>query len=167
MTGKVVIVGDGNVGSALSYGLFSKGVCRSLAIIDINKNKVQGDVYDLLHGQIYSQGTDVKVGDYDDMKDADIVVLIASISGKGITDRNQLLLGNLKLYHTILSSMIDKLNKEAKIIVVANPCDSLALYVKDYLGWPSDQVMASGCTLDSARLCYRLAQHFNVSSKGC
>lgn len=165
MTGKVVIVGDGNVGSALAYGLYSQGICRSLSLIDINGNKVQGDVLDMLHGQIYSEGCEVEAGTYYDMRDCDVVVLTASVSGKKITDRNQLLAGNLKLYHDILPLMESKLNPRAKIIVVANPCDSLALFVKTYLKLPSSQVMASGCTLDSARLCYRLGKYFKVPAK--
>ena len=45
---RVVIIGDGNVGSALSYALFIEGVADRIAIIDTRQKKVEGDVLDLL-----------------------------------------------------------------------------------------------------------------------
>lgn len=81
MKAKIAIIGDGNVGSALAYGLVCQDAAREVALIDIDRKRVQGDVLDLLHGQLYAGRCAAKVGSYGDLSDASIVVLTASVSG--------------------------------------------------------------------------------------
>lgn len=44
---KVVLVGDGMVGSAFSYALMQQGVAEELAIVDVAKDYATGDALDL------------------------------------------------------------------------------------------------------------------------
>jgi L-lactate dehydrogenase len=47
---KVVIIGDGAVGSTTAYTLMMQHYVNEIAIIDLNKEKVEGDVLDMVHG---------------------------------------------------------------------------------------------------------------------
>ena len=49
---KVVLVGDGAVGSSYAFAMVAKGVADELVIIDLNEDKVKGDVMDLNHGAL-------------------------------------------------------------------------------------------------------------------
>ena len=44
---KVILIGDGAVGSSFAYSSSLLGVGRELGIIDINEERVEGDVLDL------------------------------------------------------------------------------------------------------------------------
>ncbi|HRK76036.1 MAG TPA: L-lactate dehydrogenase, partial [Streptococcus parasuis] len=46
---KVILVGDGAVGSAYAYALVNQGIGQELGIVDINKDRTQGDAEDLSH----------------------------------------------------------------------------------------------------------------------
>lgn len=165
---KVVIVGDGNVGSSIAYGLCLKGSCEEVAIVDINEVKTKADVSDLHHGQLYcpiGHECKAKVGDYKDCKDASVIILTASVSMKNLVDRNELLGGNMVLYKSILDQIQENINDWCKIVVVANPCDSLALFVYEYLKIDASRVLATGCALDSARLAYRISDFIHCDTQ--
>ena len=46
---KVILVGDGAVGSSYAYALVLQGIAEELGIIDINFEKTEGDALDLSH----------------------------------------------------------------------------------------------------------------------
>ncbi len=49
---KVVLIGDGSVGSSYAFAMVTQGVADEFVIIDIAKDKVKADVQDLNHGKI-------------------------------------------------------------------------------------------------------------------
>lgn len=51
---KVILVGDGAVGSAYAYALVNQGIGQELGIIDINKDRTQGDAEDLSHALAFT-----------------------------------------------------------------------------------------------------------------
>ena len=67
----------------------------------------------------------------------------------------------------ILSSVIEDMkpfNKEAILLLIANPVDILAYFALQYSGLPSTQVIGSGTFLDSARLRGALAAKASVAA---
>lgn len=46
---KVIIVGDGAVGSSYAFALVTQNIAQEIGIIDINKDKTEGDAFDLSH----------------------------------------------------------------------------------------------------------------------
>ena len=44
---KVAIVGVGMVGMSFAYALLNQNICDELVLIDINKEKVEGEVMDI------------------------------------------------------------------------------------------------------------------------
>ena len=55
-------------------------------------------------------------------------------------------------------------NKEAILLLIANPVDILAYFALQYSGLPATQVIGSGTFLDSARLRGALAAKANVAA---
>lgn len=75
---KIVLVGNGAVGSSYAYALLNQGLCDELIIIDVNEEKAKGDVMDLNHGIAYAPTPmTIRYGSYEDCKDAVLVVICA------------------------------------------------------------------------------------------
>ncbi len=49
-TTKLAIVGAGAVGSTLAYAALMRGAARTVALLDVNRAKVEAEVLDLQHG---------------------------------------------------------------------------------------------------------------------
>lgn len=71
-TRKVVLVGTGFVGMSYAYAMLNQNVCDELVLIDIDRQRAQGEAMDLNHGLPFS-GSHMKIyaGDYQDCADAD------------------------------------------------------------------------------------------------
>ena len=50
MKSKVAIIGTGMVGMSYAYSMVNQGTCEELVLIDINKEKTEGEAIDLNHG---------------------------------------------------------------------------------------------------------------------
>ena len=72
--GKVVVVGAGSVGSTTAYTLLLGGLFQEIVLIDIRREKAEGDALDMAHGVSLVKPVTVYAGDYPDCKDADIVI---------------------------------------------------------------------------------------------
>ena len=61
--GKLVIVGDGYVGSTTAYTIMLGGLFSEIVIIDIQKDKAEGDALDISHGVSLVKPVKVYAGD--------------------------------------------------------------------------------------------------------
>lgn len=97
---KIVLIGSGYVGSAFAHAIVAKGLVDEMAIIDIDEDKAKADVWDLNHATPFGDNfVNVHVGQYEDFKDADIVVICASAKlAKGET-RLKLLEDNVDILY--------------------------------------------------------------------
>ncbi|MFD2213962.1 L-lactate dehydrogenase [Metabacillus endolithicus] len=162
---RVVLIGTGLVGSSYAFAMLNQGVSEELVLIDLNKEKSEGDVMDLNHGLAFApSSTRIWFGDYEDCKDADIVVLCAGANQKPGETRLDLVDKNLKIFKNIVKNVMD--NEFNGIFIVAtNPVDILSYAVWKYSGLPQSQVIGSGTILDTARFRYLLAEHFDVDTR--
>ncbi|MFW3516915.1 L-lactate dehydrogenase [Staphylococcus caprae] len=159
---KVVLIGDGSVGSSYAFAMVTQGIADEFVIIDIAKDKVEADVKDLNHGALYSASpVTVKAGEYSDCKDADLVVITAGAPQKPGETRLQLVEKNTKIMKSIVSSVMDS-GFDGFFLIAANPVDILTRYVKEVTGLPAERVIGSGTVLDSARFRYLISQELNV-----
>lgn len=77
-TSKLGIVGAGAVGSTMAYAALMRGAARTVALLDVNKQKVEAEVLDLSHGiQFMSMAEVVGSDDVSVLADCDIVVFTA------------------------------------------------------------------------------------------
>jgi len=163
--GKVVLVGTGFVGMSMAYTMLNRGGVNELVLIDIDKNKTIGEEMDLNHGMPFApQKMTIKAGDYDECKDAQVIVITAGVTQKPGQTRLELAETNAKIIKDITKSIMNS-GFNGVIIVASNPVDLMAYVVYKVSGLPSNQVIGSGTVLDTARLRYILSDYLNISSK--
>jgi len=159
---KVVVVGTGAVGAAVAFDIVMNNVCDDLILIDINKEKSWAEATDLQHSLGYSGSKmRVKSGEYDDCKDADLVVIAAALPY--ITGQTRL--DMLEKAAGIMDSIVPAIIKSGFsgiFVVITNPVDVMSYYVHKLSGLPANKIIGTGTALDSARLKYHLADVMSV-----
>lgn len=163
--GKVILIGTGFVGMSMAYSMLNRGGVNELVLIDIDKDKTIGEEMDLSHGLPFApQKMVIKAGDYEDCKDAQVVVITAGIAQKPGQTRLELAQTNTKIMKQITQNIM-KSGFNGVIIVASNPVDLMTYVVSKVSGLPKNQVFGSGTVLDTARLRYIMSDYLQVSSK--
>ena len=104
---KIVLVGTGFVGMSMAYSMLNRGGIKELVLIDINKDKTIGEEMDLSHGLPFApQKMNIKAGEYDECKDAEIVVITAGINQKPGQSRLELTAINAKMMKEITQNIM-------------------------------------------------------------
>lgn len=161
---KVVIIGCGNVGMSYAYALLNQRTyVNELALIDLNQERVEGEVMDLNHCLAFSPSKiKIKVGDYSDCSDASLIVLAAGVNQKEGETRLDLLKKNADIFKSIVTEVMA--NKfDGVFLIATNPVDIMTYLTQKYSGLPKKRIIGSGTTLDTARLRYLLANKVGVS----
>ncbi len=162
---KVVIVGTGFVGMSYAYALVNQGVVEELVLIDINKAKAEGEAMDLNHGlALAPRRTIIKAGDYDECRDAWLVVITAGVNQKPGETRIDLLNRNASIIKSVVDSVMAT-GFDGIILVASNPVDILAYVAWKQSGLPSSQVIGSGTLLDTSRLRYEISKYIKIDSR--
>lgn len=163
--GKVVLVGTGFVGMSMAYSMLNRGGVNELILIDIDKEKTKGEEMDLSHGLPFApQKMVIKAGDYDECKDAEVIVITAGVAQKPGQTRLELAETNTKIMKEITKNIM-KSGFDGVIIVASNPVDLMTYVVAKVSGLPKNKVFGSGTVLDTARLRYIMSDYLQVSSK--
>ncbi|PTE42777.1 L-lactate dehydrogenase [Staphylococcus equorum] len=161
---KVVLIGDGAVGSSYAFALVAQGVADELVIIDLDEEKVKGDVMDLNHGAPYGDSpVKIKAGTYNECTNADLVVITAGAAQRPGETRLDLIEKNTKIFKGIVSEVM-KSGFDGIFLIATNPVDVLTYVTYKVSGLPKEKVIGSGTILDTARFKYELAEEFGVSS---
>lgn len=162
---RVALIGTGFVGSSYAFALLNQGVTEELVLIDINKEKSEGDAMDLNHGLPFAPSrTKIWFGDYSDCKDADLVVLTAGANQKPGETRLDLVEKNTAIFKGIVGSIMSS-GFDGIILVATNPVDILTYAVWKFSGLPKERVIGSGTILDTARFRYLLGDYFDVDTR--
>lgn len=164
--GRIVIVGAGNVGTTLASTIVTQGLCRQLILIDINRDKVQGEALDLQHAAMFAdRRTDVRIGDYSDCAGADIVIITACAPMDPNADnRLDMLRSSQRIMRSVISGVMAG-GFDGILIIVSNPVDIMTYYAWKLSGLPASRVIGSGTVLDTARLKCILSGMFEVNPK--
>lgn len=163
---KVVIVGAGNVGSTIAYTMINQELCEELVLIDMNKEKALGEVLDLQHSIYFmNRNTRIKCGDYKECENADVVIITAAAPmNREANDRLTMLAPSKQIMKNIIASIMEN-NFNGILLVISNPVDIMTYYAWKLSGLPANQVIGSGTTLDTARLCTKLSDKYDLDSK--
>lgn len=166
MSGKIMIVGTGNVGASIAYALLNQRTpVKEIILTDINIDDAEGEVMDLSDALAVSPSfLRLRTGNYDDAKDCDICVITAGANQKPDETRTDLVIKNAKIMRSIVDPIMQS-GFEGIFLVVSNPVDTLSWLVQHYSGLPAERVIGSGTVLDSARLRFRLAERLGVHPK--
>jgi L-lactate dehydrogenase len=158
---KISIIGAGFVGSATAFALLSAGLASEIVIVDINREKAEGEAMDLSHGAAFVRPVDVIAGDYETTRDSDIVIITAGVAQKEGETRLDLVSRNLQIFKTIIPEVV-RYSPNSILLVVSNPVDILAYITYKLSGFPKERVIGSGTVLDTSRLRYMLGEHYNI-----
>lgn len=162
-TSKIAIIGAGFVGSTAAYALLIDGAASEIVLIDVNREKAQGEAMDLQHSLQFKPHVKVSFGNsYELCKDAEIIMICAGAHQKPGETRIDLVNKNAALFKQMIPQ-ITKHNKDCILLVVTNPLDVLTYLALKYSRFPKSRVFGSGTILDTARFRYLLGEYFGVS----
>ena len=164
MSNKITIIGAGSVGSTIAYTLAHDAMASEIVMIDINKQKAQGEVMDIIQGTYFRDPISIIAGEYEDAKDSDIVIITSGIARKPGQTRLELAQTNVNILKSI-APQITKHAPNALYVIVSNPVDVMTYVFTKISGLPENQVIGSGTILDTARLRCGLSEHFDVAQQ--
>jgi len=163
-TTKIAIVGVGNVGSAVAFGLVNQGLCRELLLINRNKDKAIGLALDLRQSVDYmARNMRIWAGDPSDCHDADIVMFCLGGYPK-TQDRTAILSESCAMVRPFVDQIMAS-GFKGHMVVLTNPVDCIAHYILRLSGLPASHVIGTGTALDSARLRSFLSQMSGIDSR--
>ncbi len=161
---KVVLVGTGFVGMSFAYSLLSQPGIDELVLVDVAKEKAEGEAMDLSHGLPYAASKmKIYAGDYSDCTDASIIVITAGAAQKPGQTRLELTAINTKIMKSICEQ-IKASGFRGIMIIAIKPGDLMTYVAQKVTGFPHTRVIGSGTLLDTARLRYMVAKYLDVNS---
>lgn len=160
---KVVIIGSGFVGTSIAYATLIRGLCTELVMVDIHREKAEGEVMDLSHGLPFVPPVAIRAGGYEECAGAEIIVISAGANQEPGQSRLDLVQKNSKILLSILQE-IEQYEKNAILIIVTNPVDVLTTLASQHSQIPPERVIGSGTILDTARFRYILSQRYGISA---
>lgn len=163
---KVVIIGCGNVGMSYAYSLLNqKTSVREIVLIDLDVKRIEGEVMDLNHGMPFSPSKiNIKVGDYNDCKNASIVCICAGANQEVGETRLDLLSKNEIIFKNIVEKTVAS-GFSGIFLIATNPVDVMTYVTYKYSKFPIGRVIGTGTTLDTARLRYLIGEKVNINAK--
>ena len=82
MSSKITIIGAGSVGATIAYTLSQRSIASEIVLIDINKDKAEGEVRDFEQGSSFREPISIVAGDYPYAAYSDIVIITSGIARK-------------------------------------------------------------------------------------
>jgi L-lactate dehydrogenase len=161
---KISIIGFGNVGVRFAYAAIIRGITRTIIAVDIDKERMEGEVIDLSHTAPFTEKVDIIAGDYNDITESDLVVITAGKNQEPGQTRLDIAKGNVELFKKIIPK-IYKYAPSAIYLIVSNPVDILSYATYKISGKDWHEIIGSGTTLDTARLRFTLADHCDLDPK--
>lgn len=160
---KIAVLGTGNVGATIAYTLTLQGVASEIVLVDINKEKAEGEALDLT--QCASAVPSVKVwsGEYDDVAGSDIVIATFGVARKADQTRLDVAKINIGILKSVMPN-VAKIAPNAIFVIVSNPVDVMTYATIKCTGLPVNQVIGTGTLLDSNRLAQAVASYCGVDT---
>ena len=161
---QIGIIGAGAVGSATAFALMMKGVARKITLVDVNEKKALAEAMDIAHAAPFADAGKIKAGNYEDLKDCDIIVVTAGFGQRQGESRTDLLERNVKIYAEIVPQIV-RFVPDAIFIIATNPVDIMTYVTFRLSSLPQEHVIGSGTVLDTARFRTDLGYHLGISPK--
>lgn len=163
---KVVIIGCGNVGMSYAYALLNQRTnVNELVLVDLDTKRIEGEVMDLNHCLAFAPSPmSIKVGSYEDCKDASIVCIAAGANQNKGETRMDLIDKNSSIFKGIIDGVM-KSGFNGIFLVATNPLDVMTYITWKYSKLPVEQIIGTGTSLDTSRLRYMLGKRLNINPK--
>lgn len=158
------MIGCGFVGSSAAFALMQSGIFSEMVMIDIDRERAEGEAMDISHGLPFVRPVKIYAGDYDDITDAGVIIITAGANQKTDETRLDLIHKNVEVFKHIIPE-ITKRGCGGILLIVSNPVDILTYTALKLSGFPEHRVIGSGTVLDTARLKYLIGEHLNVDNR--
>lgn len=159
---KGVIIGAGQVGMACAYSMMIQNCFDELILQDLNSDRLQGEVMDLMHGVPFVAPVKIKAGTVADVgQDADLVIITAGATQKPGETRLDLVVRNVAIFKQLIPDIV-KYCPNAILLIVSNPVDIMTYVTLKLSGFLPAKVIGSGTVLDSARFRTLLANKMGI-----
>jgi len=163
--GKISVIGSGYVGSTTAYTIMTQGLAREILLIDINRDKAEGDAMDMNHGISFVSPVRVYAGGYADIKGSEVVIITAGANQRPGESRIDLLRRNAEVFRGILGEVTKYCRDNATLMIVTNPVDILTYIALKLSGFPKNRVIGSGTVLDASRLKFLISEQARVDAR--
>ncbi len=160
----VGVIGTGNVGVAAAYALFMQQTASDLILLDKDQRRAEGEALDLMHGQTFAGPTRVRVGDYADLSEAQVIVMTAGVGQRPGETRLDLMERNVAVFRAILTEL-DRHAPTALLVIATNPVDVLTYVAQALSTRPPQRIIGTGTMLDTARFRSLLGEHYGVDPR--
>lgn len=163
-TSRVAVVGTGKVGATFAYSLLMNTVANELVLIDVDRDKAEGEAMDLDHALPFIRPTKISVGALRDCADCDVVVITAGSGRKPGESRLDLAKKNTAMFREMIPH-IARTNSKTIFVIASNPVDVLTYVMVRDSKLPARQVIGSGTILDTARFRALLSRYYGVDPR--
>lgn len=163
-TRKVVLIGCGMVGNSFLYSAINRGIAQHYVLIDSFQQIAEGNAIDLSDtaATLENSFSTIKVGNYNDCKDADLIVITAGRPQRNGETRLDMIIDNSRIMQNI-ALRIKETKFKGITLIASNPVDILATIYQKITGYSRKKVISSGTMLDSARLRRLVGNKLNIS----
>lgn len=161
---KAAIIGCGAVGASIAFRFLQQGLFSKLVLLDVNREKAEGEAMDLSDGLPYGASMEIAAGDYDDIADCALIVITAGANQKPGETRLDLVGRNTAILRGILDQITAR-DFGGILLIVSNPVDVLTYAAWKISGYPRQRVIGSGTVLDTGRLKQLLGEELGVDSR--
>ena len=162
MSGKVGIIGAGQVGAAGAYLLSQTPGVREIVLVDLDHARARSEASDIAHAAAFGGAAQISAGTYADLAGAAVVVVTAGTSLKPGQTRLDLLAANIHVVSSVLERVL-AVAPETVLLFATNPVDVMPAVAVRRFGVPPGRAIGTGCALDSARFRDRLARQLGVA----
>ncbi len=161
---RIAVVGAGFVGATFAYTLLLSGLAPEIVLIDVNRQRAEGEAMDLVHSVPFAPAARIWAGDYADCAGAALTVITAGAAQRPGETRLELSKRNAAIFRQIVPAVAQG-NPGGIIVVATNPVDVLTYETWRLSELPPERVIGSGTILDTARFRYLLSEHFGVDPR--
>ncbi len=162
---KIAVIGAGFTGATAALMLAQKEL-GDIVLLDIpsQENPTKGKALDMLEASPV-QGFDSKIvgtSRYEDIQDADLVIITAGIARKPGMSRDELVSTNAGIMRKVAEN-VAQYAPNSYILVLSNPVDAMTYVCYQTTGFPKNRVIGQSGVLDTARFTTFVAEELNVS----
>jgi L-lactate dehydrogenase len=161
---RIGIIGTGHVGVAAAYALFLRGLASEIVLIDKHSERAEGEAMDLTHGRAFGESVEVISGGYQDLGEAQVVVVTAGVAQQPGETRLNLLNRNAGVFRDIVAQL-DRYAPRAVLVIASNPVDILTHITQQLSHRDPNLVIGTGTLLDTARFRTLLGRHYCVDAR--
>jgi len=164
---KVTVVGCGQVGMAIAYAMLNQTTAGTIALVDMQADKLSGEAKDLQQGSAFHRNVRVEADtNYAVSSNSDLVIITAGVAQKVGESRLSLVERNVAIMKHIIPNILAH-SPNAALCIVSNPCDIMTAVAAKIAGpsIPPGRIFGSGTCLDSSRLRSLLGRTLGVESQ--